>query len=109
MATYKNISIDQGSSFYLEMTATDQLGAAIDLTGSTGSSQLRKSYYTSDSIDFSVGRTGGTGGFFLRLPAATSATADAGRYVYDVNFAWNDGTVKRVKQGIATIDPRATR
>jgi len=108
MSNYKNILIDQGSDFIIALTADDQYGSIINITGATGYSQLKKSYYSSTSISMRVGHTGATGGFYLALGATTSAAADPGRYVYDVKFVWSDGTTKRVKQGIATIDPSVT-
>lgn len=109
MSITKHIFIDQGSSFYLEMTATDQYGSVINITGSTGYSQIRKSPYSSSYTNMSVGLTGQTGGFYLSLSATASAAMDPGRYLYDVEFVWGNGTTKRVKQGSATIDPEITR
>lgn len=54
MATQQNIVIDQGTTFSTTITAKDSTGSAKDLTGYTTTAQIRKSYYSSSSTDFTT-------------------------------------------------------
>ena len=47
MAIAQNIEIDQSSDYLKQFIAKDDTGTVIDLTGSTVTSQVRKSYGTS--------------------------------------------------------------
>lgn len=110
MATVKNIFIDQGSTFTLSLTATDSAGDPINLSGYSVSAQLRKSFSSTNYYNFDASITGSTGNILLTLSATTSATAQYGRYMYDV-FITNGSTneVTRIVQGTAIIDPQVTR
>ena len=73
---------------------------------------MRKSYYTNTSTDITAVVDGDPteGNIKLSLLPAVSNTLRAGRYVYDVEV--HDATgdyVKRVLQGIITIDPQVTK
>ena len=108
MATQKNIVIDQGTTFSENVTAKDSTGSAKDLTGYTTTAQIRKSYYSSSSTDFTTAQVDGTGVITLSLTAAQTGNLKAGRYVYDVESASASETI-RVVEGIVTVTPQVTK
>lgn len=109
MAKTKNIFIDQGSNFSMSLTAYNASNVPISLTGCTVSGQLRRSYDSASGITFGTAITGGTGGYQVFLGATATNSLKYGRYVYDVELQYSDGTVQRLVQGTATVDPQATK
>lgn len=110
MAITKNIFIDQGATYQLTVTAYDQNGSALTITaapGVTASGKLSKSFYSSSKVSFTASVTG-TGQIFLALGATTTAAMTPGVYVYDAEILTPNGTVYRVVQGNATVDPNVT-
>jgi len=109
----KNLFIDQGTDFTYSLTATDSTGAVIGIThgsvGYTASAQLRRSYYSSTSTSFIASITGGTGGIQVALGATTSSAMKPGRYVWDLELQYPNGSVVRLRQGMASIDPEVTK
>ena len=108
MATQKNIVIDQGTTFSENVTAKDSTGSVKDLTGYTTTAQLRKSYYSSSSTDFTIAQVDATGVITISLTAAQTGNLKAGRYVYDVESASASETI-RVVEGIVTVTPQVTK
>ena len=108
MATVQNITIDQGTTFSLTITLTNDDGTAKVLTDYTVAAQLRKSYYTNTYTDFTTAKVNLTGEITISLTATQTSALKAGRYVYDVEIASSSETV-RVLEGIVTVTPEVTR
>jgi len=108
MATQKNIVIDQGTTFSVDVTAKDSAGAAKNLTGYATTGQLRKSYYSSTSTSFTTAQVDATGVITLSLTATETGNLKAGRYVYDCESASGSETI-RVVEGIVTVTPQVTK
>lgn len=109
MATVRNLYIDQGTTFSLSVTVSDQNGDAKDLTEYTISSQMRKSYYTSTSTSFTAVASDPTAGeITISLTAAETSDIKAGRYVYDIEAASDEETI-RILEGIVVINPEVTK
>ncbi len=108
MATKANLVVDQGTTFTTTITVTDDDGNALDLTGYTGSAQIRKHYTSSNSVNFTVSVAGASGEVTLSLSAAATGDLTAGRYVYDCELT-NTGVVSRILEGIVTVTPQVTR
>jgi hypothetical protein len=108
MATKSNLIIDQGSDYTTSIELTDEDNHPIDLTGYTGTGQIRKYYTSTTAIDFEVSLSN-TGLVTIGLDANTSNHMEAGRYVYDIELTTNFGKVSRVLEGIVTITPSVTR
>jgi len=108
MATQKNIVIDQGTTFSVDVTAKDSTGSAKNLSGYTTTAQIRKSYYSSTSTSFTTSQVNGTGVITLSLTATQTGNLKAGRYVYDVESASGSETI-RVVEGILTVTPQVTK
>lgn len=108
MAGIQNLVIDQGTTFDLTINVNSDDGSAADLTDYTITAQIRKSYYTSTYTAFTTGKVNLTGEITLSLTPTQTSALKAGRYVYDVEMASPDETV-RVMEGIITVTPEVTR
>jgi hypothetical protein len=108
MAGITNIVIDQGTTFDLTINVTADDGSPTDLTDYTISSQIRKSYYTNTYTELTTSKVNLTGEITLSLTPTQTSALKAGRYVYDVEMASSEETV-RVVEGIVTVTPEVTR
>ena len=113
MAIAQNIEIDQSSDYLKQFIAKDDTGTVIDLTGSTVTSQVRKSYGTSTiAAAFTCAVVSATAGTFtLALTDVQTAegTLERGRHVYDVIVTDAGGDKTRIQEGIAVVSPGVTR
>ena len=110
MAAVKNLYIDQGTDFNAQITIYDDNNAPWDLDGYVGEAKIRKSYYSSTSVDFTVSfpviRTTGT--VILDLTSTQTSSLEQGRYLYDVVLTNSSGKKTRVIEGIVTIKAGVT-
>ena len=109
MATKANIIIDQGTTFSTDIYLTDDNGDAIDLTGYTGASTMRKHYTSSNSQSFTVALNSSNGYVTLSLSSTQTSNLTPGRYVYDVEVVSSSNVVSRIVEGIVTVTPEVTR
>ena len=109
MAQIQNIYIDQGTTFSLSIGVNDQNGDPKDLTDYTAAAQMRRSYYTNTSIDFTAEVSLPLDGeVTISLTAAQTTAIKAGRYVYDIEIESEEETV-RVLEGIVVVNPEVTK
>ncbi len=108
MATVSNVVIDQGTTFSLELNLTNDDASAKDLTNYTVTSQMRKSFEATTATDFTTAKVNDTGKITISLTATETAAVEAGRYVYDIEIASSQETL-RVLEGIVTVTPNVTR
>lgn len=108
MATIQNLVIDQGTTFSLNVNMTNADGSAKDLTDYTVTAHMRKSYYSTTYTAFTIVTVDADGEITMSLSAAQSTALKAGRYVYDLEAASADETL-RVLEGIVTVTPEVTR
>jgi len=112
MAGFIELTIDQGTSFSASIDLANDDGSAINVTGYTFSSQIRKSYYSANSTaNLTVTVTNAaTGNILLRLDSANTSNIKAGRYLFDLKMANNTtDSVTRILEGIVTVTPQVTR
>ena len=110
MAAVSNLYIDQGTTYSVTITVTNDAGTARNLTGYSARSQLRKSFYTTSNTAFTVSiNNPSEGEIDLSLTASQTANIKAGRYVYDVELVSNTNAVERIVEGIITVYPEATK
>lgn len=109
MAIKANLIIDQGSTYSTTINITDDNDEPIDLTGYTGTAQIRKHYTSTANTPFSVSIGGVEGAVLLSLTPTQTANLMAGRYVYDVELTSSGGVVSRIVEGIVTVTPQVTR
>jgi len=112
MAQTLNLRADQGSDFTINLTVADNLGVAYDLGDWTANSSFKKHHGSSTYYDMSTKTISAPdGNMDLQLLAnSTNSVIPEGRYYYDVVLKSNANTaMKRVMQGIITIDPKVSR
>jgi hypothetical protein len=109
MAAIQNLYIDQGTTFSLAITVSDQYGEGMDLTNYTVTSQMRKSYQSATAINFTTEKTTPVDGILtISLTADQTTAIKSGRYVYDIEIESDEETI-RVLEGIVVINPEVTR
>jgi len=110
MAGFAEINIEQGASFSTTVTVNDANGSPTNLTSYTAAAQLRKSYYSSTSNNFTVTVSNAANGeITMAMTAANTANLTAGRMLYDLLITSPTSIKTRVVEGIATILPSVTR
>ncbi len=109
-ATY-NIEIDQGSDYNITVEVKED-GSVKDLTGYSARAQARSDIEDSSAaFNFTCTIPSPSNGKILvKLPAATSSSATAGEFVYDLEvYTSGDAAVSRLMGGTATIHREVTR
>jgi len=110
MATVANIFIDQGSDYSNIITVASTNGQALDLSGYSVASQIRKSYTSSTSYNFVSSVYNATQGRVrITLTAEQSELIPPGRYLYDLEITSPSGARRRVVEGIVTVTPQITK
>ena len=104
MAAYTELNVEQYASFSTTVNVEDAQGDAVNLSGYSASSQIRKSYYSSTANNFTATITGTANGeITLSMTAANTATLTPGRYLYDLVITAPDTTKTRVVEGIVNV------
>ena len=110
MAIISNLTVDQGSTFTAKIDVTDSDGNSINLSGYSVAGQIRKSYYSLNSIDFQASITNALDGTIeISLTDQQTDGMRAGRYVYDVEITSPGGEITRVLEGQVEVTPGVTR
>ena len=110
MASVSNLAIDQGSNTTITITVTDDTGSARNLTGFSGRGQLKRSYFATSNVAFTVTIPNPSEGeVVLSLNADQTSNLKYGRYVYDVELVSNTFNVERIIEGIVTVYPEVTK
>ena len=108
MAVYvNNITVNSGDNFYRDFYLDNADGTPLDLTGYTGSSQIRKHpESTNATATFTLSFVDRTNGR-IRLALSPSTTKDikAGRYVYDILFTDASNNKSIVVEGNVLVRP----
>ena len=91
-------------------TAVTYTAGAIDLTGYTVLGQIRKTYESATAVTMATTVTNATSGqIAISLTDTQSTALSAGRYQWDLKITGGSGTVTRVVEGVATINPSVSR
>ena len=108
MAITKNLNIDQGATFSTNVYYLD-IKTPTSLAGYSVRSQLRRSYYSANAINFTAQITDVANGIVsLNLDSTVTTNLVAGRYLYDVE-AYDANSVVRIIEGIVTVNPGVTK
>lgn len=110
-AGYSELFLEQGASFNTSITLDDVNGEAFNLISYSASSQMRKSYYSSNAAATFTVTTGADptlGVITISLDSANTANVYPGRYLYDVYLTSGEGRV-RVLEGIVNVMPQVTK
>lgn len=114
MANLYNVTIDQGSDWYLTVTYKNPNGTPINLTGYTAALQLRSlpespTAVLSLSTGSGITITGATGVVDIHATATQTRAIDEGTYYYDLEITSPATIVTRLIQGQAVVTPEVTR
>lgn len=109
MATYSELTIEQGATFTANVTLIDSLNQYVNLANYTANSQMRKSYAATTAYNFTITTLNSANGtLMISMSAANTANIKAGRYVYDLIIQDNSSKTRAV-EGIVTVLPSVTR
>lgn len=112
MAIQQNLTLEKGADFQAVIKLFADNVTALDLTGYSGTSQMRRSYDSvSATATLTVSIPNPTNGeLYLTLAASSSTGIRYGRYLYDVLITQTGtGTITRAVEGIITVSPNVTR
>lgn len=111
-AGYSELFLEQGASFNASIALDDVSGESFNLVNYTASSQMRKSYYSTNAaatFTVSTGIDPSIGVITMSLDSANTANIYPGRYVYDVYVSNEMGSRVRVLEGIINVTPQVTK
>lgn len=116
-ATYKDITIDQGSTFSDNVTLKNIDNTAFDLTNYSVRGSMRRSLGSEDAINFTCTVTNASAGeFTMSLTSSQTNEIVTQNYMttvysYDVEIYTNNEIpiVYRVLRGRAFVEPQVTR
>lgn len=104
MAAFTEINIEQYATFSTTVNVEDSQGTAVNLSGYTAASQIRKSYYSTSANNLTATVTGiANGEITLAMTAANTANLTPGRYLYDLVITAPTGVKTRVVEGIVNV------
>lgn len=116
MAVNYDVTIDQGSTWFINFLYKDTNGNAVNLTGYTAALQIRETYASTTTLlsltsspAAGITITAGTGTIAVTATAVQTAAIPTGVYVYDCEITDGTGVVTRIVQGDAYISPEVTR
>ena len=108
-----NFTLDQGSTWTLQVVYNDSNGNPVNLTGYTAEMQVRRKFDSENSVltlstsNGGITIVGATGTLNL-LATDEQANIDAGLYVYDLELSIG-GARSRLIQGTVTVSGEVTR
>ena len=115
MAQYEEITIDQGTDIAIQLQLVNVDGTKKNLTGFSGSAQMRRTIRDSDAVTFTsiVTTPPSEGALVLTLTNLQTDGLRAGRYFYDVELSHQDSDsntlIERVLEGLIIVTPSITR
>lgn len=111
MASYANISADQGATFQTTLEVEDFQGDPLDLTNYHLYGQIRRTYKSDVAENFVITVSDPISGIIvIELTNEQTAKMKSGRYVYDV-YGTDNNLQKTIKllEGIFELVPSVTK
>lgn len=116
MATYEDLTIDQGSDVAVELHLVNPEGTPKDLVGYSVAAKLKRTYNSdsAETVDFTAIVADDSAGIVtLSLTNTQTDALTAKRYVYDVEISYQDSDlntiIERVLEGKIFVNPSVTR
>ena len=110
MATVSNLFVDAGANYSNIITVAATNGQALNLTGYTVASQMRKSYQSSTAYNFTTSISNPIQGRVrIELSSEQSRLIPAGKYLYDVEVTAPTGEKTRVVEGMVLVREGVTK
>jgi hypothetical protein len=110
MAQFVELSMDQGTSFGVDILVINDDGSPRNVSNSTFTCSVRKSYYSSSPTANLVitAADAANGVIYANANSAITANIRPGRYLYDIKET-KSNTVSRLVEGIITVYPQVTK
>lgn len=110
----ENLTIDQGSDWYINFTYQDSNGNPINLTGYTAALQLRSNISdVNAALSLATGSgitiTASTGLIAVHATAAQTGAISSGYYYYDLEITSSTNIVTRLIEGRIQLVAQVTR
>lgn len=116
MATYEDFTIDQGADLALQLELVNPDGSKKDLTGYSAAAKMKKTYRSTESVDFTALITNPSLEGIVTISLTnlqTDQLSTRGRYVYDVEISFVDEEghtiIERILEGKIKVNPSVTR
>ena len=111
MASIANLYIDSGSTYSNIITVASATGSALDLTGYTVASKMRKWSGSTSAVSFasSILSPSTSGRISIGLTSGETLQLKPGRYVYDVVITDSVQVKSRVIEGMVLVREGVTR
>ena len=110
MASFVELTIEQGANFSTILDLKDSSGALLNISGYSVASQMRKSYYSTSANNFVMTITDASSGqITMTMNSSNTSNIVPGRYVYDILLTDNGGVKTRIIEGIVNVLPSVTR
>lgn len=118
MASYEDLTFDQGADISVELHLVDPDGSKKNLTGYSVAAKMKRGYNSdsADTVDFNttIATPAVDGIVVLSLTnTETDALNTRGRYVYDVEISFQDSDgntiIERILEGKVKVTPSVTR
>lgn len=116
MATYEDFTIDQGADLALQLELVNPDGSKKDLTGYSAAAKMKKTYRSTESVDFTTLITDPSLEGIVTISLTnlqTDQLSTRGRYVYDVEISFVDEEghtiIERILEGKIKVNPSVTR
>lgn len=116
MASYEDITIDQGSDVAIQLHLVNPDGSKKDLTNHSVAAQMRRNYNSTEAVTFTclVNSPAADGIVTMSLTnSQTNALKPRGQYVYDVELSFVDSDlntiITRVLEGNIEVSPSVTQ
>lgn len=112
MSAFVELYLDQGTTFNNVINITDDItNAAVNISGYSAESQIRRSYYSSNiSANITCTVTDAANGeLTMSMTAANTANIKAGRYVFDLKIVDTSNITSRILEGIINVTPQVTK
>lgn len=104
-----NLIMEQGADYEVDFTIRNDDGSALNLTGYTAESVVKKHSSSTTSYPFSVTFVDRTAGeISVSMASTTTGTMSEGRYMYDVVLTSPSSAKSRVIQGNVLVNPGVT-
>jgi len=111
MASYVELSCDQGTDFKVTLDLTDSDESLMNIASYSFASTMRKSYYSraaTANLTVTIADAA-NGSVALSMNAAVTANIPSGRYLYDIKMTDPYNIKSRVIEGIITVFPQITK
>lgn len=103
-----NLEITQGTDYTRTFTVTDSLNVAVNISGFTFKSHIRRNHNSSEYVEFTFTITNAVLGKVTMSLSNTITDTLEGKYVYDIFMTDSDTKRHEIENGIITVKQKIT-